>query len=216
LSANEGTADAANGGGNISLGNQNLAPERSKSYELGTKWDLLNKDLSLTAAIFRTEKTNGRVTMADGTTQLAGNYKVDGVELGIAGKLTSKWSVFGGYTYMKSKIVSNGNVATSAAYVGNQFANIPTQSASLWTTYDVLPKLTIGGGMYYMGKVFGNVANTKWVPSYTRIDAMASYVIDKNMTLQLNLQNLNDKVYYNQAYTAHYASIAPGLQPFWR
>lgn len=210
LSANEGTADAANGGGNISLGNQNLAPERSKSYELGTKWDLLNKDLSLTAAIFRTEKTNGRVTMADGTTQLAGNYKVDGVELGIAGKLTSKWSVFGGYTYMKSKIVSNGNVATSAAYVGNQFANIPTQSASLWTTYDVLPKLTIGGGMYYMGKVFGNVANTKWVPSYTRIDAMASYVIDKNMTLQLNLQNLNDKVYYNQAYTAHYASIAPG------
>lgn len=61
-----------------------------------------------------------------------------------------------------------------------------------------------------MSKVYGNVQNTKWVPAYTRFDAMASYIIDKNLTLQLNIQNLTDKVYFNQAYASHYASIAPG------
>ncbi|MFW1886645.1 TonB-dependent receptor domain-containing protein, partial [Acinetobacter nosocomialis] len=38
----------------------NLKPEEVKTYELGTKWDVLNNRLNLTAAIFRTEKTNTR------------------------------------------------------------------------------------------------------------------------------------------------------------
>jgi len=46
---------------------------------------VLDKKMLLTAAIFRTEKVNARVTAPDGTTQLAGNYTVDGVELGVAG-----------------------------------------------------------------------------------------------------------------------------------
>lgn len=41
-------------------------------------------------------------------------------------------------------------------------------------------------------------------------DAMAAYQLNKNVTQQLNVMNLADKVYYNQAYPAHYASIAPG------
>ena len=48
------------------------------------------------------------------------------------------------------------------------------------------------------------------MPSYARLDAMASYVVNRNLTLQLNLQNLTDKVYYNTAYPTHYANIAPG------
>jgi catecholate siderophore receptor len=206
LNTNDGTSD-----GSISVANQSLAPERSKSYELGTKWDVMDKRLSLTAALFRTEKTNARVTAADGTTQLAGNYKVDGVELGFAGNVTTKWQVFGGYTYMNSRIVDagfSGGVASTTN--GKQFANIPKTSLSLWNTYLLLPKLTIGGGAFYTSRVYGNTANTKWVPGYTRFDAMASYVIDKNMTLQLNIQNLTDKVYYNQAYASHFASIAAG------
>jgi catecholate siderophore receptor len=202
LNTNDGTSD-----GSISAANQNLDPERSKSYELGTKWDVIEKKLSLTAALFRTEKVNARVTQADGTTQLAGNYKVDGLELGFAGNLTARWQLFGGYTFMNSKIVDGGNASTTN---GKQFANIPKNSFSLWSTYMVMPRLSVGGGAFYTSRVYGNTANTKWVPGYTRFDAMASYVIDKNMSLQLNIQNLSDKVYYNQAYASHYASIAPG------
>jgi catecholate siderophore receptor len=197
-------------GGTLSAAIQSLDPERSKTYELGTKWDVFDKKALLTAAIFRTQKVNARVTAADGTTQLAGDYTVDGLELGVAGNLTKNWQVFGGYTYLDSEIVNGGGNAAGLATVGNQFANTPQNSYSLWTAYAILPKFTVGGGAFYTSKVYGNNANTKWVPAYTRIDAMATYVIDKNMTLQLNVQNLTDKVYYNQAYSSHYASIAPG------
>ena len=75
-----------------------------------------------------------------------------------------------------------------------------------------MPKLTLGGGAYYVSKVWGsaNPASPKWVPAYWRFDAMAAYRIDKHTTLQLNVQNVFDKVYFNQAYASHYASLAPG------
>jgi catecholate siderophore receptor len=65
-----------------------------------------------------------------------------------------------------------------------------------------------------MAKVFGNVANTKFVPGYTRFDATASVVVTVNVTLQLNIQNLTDKVYYDKAFASHYASMAPGRSAF--
>ena len=37
-----------------------VAPEETLSYEIGSKWDVIEERLSLTAAIFRTEKTNAR------------------------------------------------------------------------------------------------------------------------------------------------------------
>ena len=80
----------------------------------------------------------------------------------------------------------------------------------MWITYQIIPNLTVGGGAYYVSKVRGSEATNKWVPSYWRFDAMASYRINKNVTVQLNVFNLADKVYYNQAYASHYASIAPG------
>lgn len=202
--------DGSTEGGTLSAAIQDLDPERSKTYEIGTKWDVLDKKMLLTAAIFRTQKVNARVTAGDGTTQLAGDYKVDGIELGVAGNLTKNWQVFGGYTFLDSEIVNGGGNAAGLAVAGKQFPNTPRSSYSLWTTYAVMPKLTIGGGAFYTSRVYGNTANTKWVPSYTRFDAMATYVVDKNMTLQLNVQNLTDKVYFNQAYSSHYASIAPG------
>ena len=68
----------------------------------------------------------------------------------------------------------------------------------------------MGLGGNYVAKQYGNTANTKWIPSYVRWDAMVSYAINKNVTLQLNVQNLTDKLYFTKAYASHYAAIAPG------
>jgi catecholate siderophore receptor len=54
-----------------------LKPEKTKSIELGTKWDLLDKKLNLTAAVFRNEVTNVRITDATGT-YMGGNKEVNG------------------------------------------------------------------------------------------------------------------------------------------
>ena len=52
------------------------------------------------------------------------------------------------------------------------------------------------------------------MPDYWRFDARASVDLTKNVVLSVNAQNLTDKVYFNQAFTSHYASIAPGRTVF--
>lgn len=202
----------SNGDGteNLSAANQNLRPERTKNYEIGVKWDVLT-NLSLTSAIFRTTKDNARVTLTDGTTMsLDGEQKVRGFEIGFAGSVTPSWQVFGGYTYLDSELVDNGPRAADAANNGNEFPGIAKNSASFWTTYNVTEKWTVGGGANYMDRVYANTANTIILPSYTRFDAMTSYKIDKNLTLQLNVLNLTDKRYYDKSFTTHFANIAAG------
>ena len=74
----------------------------------------------------------------------------------------------------------------------------------------MLPKLSVGAGAFYVDSRFGNVANTVEVPDYWRYDAMAKYVINKNVDLQLNVQNLTDERYYDQVYSTHMAHVAAG------
>ncbi|KRG66914.1 TonB-dependent receptor [Stenotrophomonas terrae] len=217
--------DSGEGNDSISAAIENLKPQETKNYELGTKWDLLDKRLNLTAAIFHTEMSNARVTVDSGNTENAGKKAINGVEIGINGQITDNWNVAGGYTYMDSELKDNGFVCgvtvprgqpcPAGQYIvspnnGNMFPNTPKHAATLWTTYVFPFGLTVGGGASYVDKQYGDAANTKWVPSYTRWDAMIGYAIQDNISLQLNVQNLTDKTYFTKAYASHYASIAPG------
>lgn len=185
-----------------------MEPETTKNYEIGTKWDLLNDRLSLTADIFRTEKENARVQVDTTSYENAGKTRVQGVELSASGKITDKWQVFAGYAFMDSEQVDGGPLGR--ANDGNELPNTPKNSASLWTTYQVTPKLTIGGGAFYVDDVYGSVANTTMVDSYVRYDAMAAYKLTKNVDLQLNVQNLTNETYYDKAFSTHFANQAAG------
>ncbi|WP_374570536.1 TonB-dependent siderophore receptor [Acinetobacter sp.] len=185
----------------------NLKPEEVKTYEVGTKWDLLDEKLNLTAAVFRTEKENTRAVTTDGFTRNIGETRVDGIELGINGNITDKWAVSAGYTYLDSELVDDGPKESNE---GNQVQNVAKNSATLWTTYQILPQLQIGAGAAAMDKVYGNAANTKYVPGYVRYDAMARYNVNKNVDLQLNVNNLSDERYFTKAYASHYATEAEG------
>ncbi len=203
----EGSEGNPLGGGTV---NNDLKPETTKNYEIGTKWDLLNDQLSLTADIFHTEKENARVQVNTNTYENAGKTRVQGVELSATGRITDKWQVFAGYAYMDSEQIDGGDMPLNRANNGNELPNTPKNSASLWTTYQVLPRLTVGGGAFYVDDVFGNVANTTMVESYVRWDAMAAYKLTKNIDLQLNVQNLTNETYYDKAFSTHFANQAPG------
>lgn len=205
-------------GGSLNLARASLKPERTKSFEVGTKWDVLD-GLSLTAAAFYTQKSDARVLMVGGSYENAGEFEVKGIEFGAAGKITSKWDVFAGYTHLNSE---QSKVGTSGmeldlggqANKGNAMPGIAKNSVSVWTTYQVLPKLNIGGGAFYVDQVYADPGNKLFVPSYVRWDAMASYKFDDRISLQLNIQNLTDKRYFNQTYTRHFATVAPGRLAF--
>ena len=202
--------DAGDGSDGLTAAIQNLKAQRSRSIELGTKWELINRQLVVTGALFQIDMSNARVVAEDGSTQNIGKKSVKGFELGLAGNVTRDWQVFGGYTFLDAKLKNQGFTAGKpSADNGNVFPNTAKHSLSLWNNYQPIAGLTLGLGANYVGKQYGNTANTKWIPSYVRWDAMVSYAINKNVTLQLNVQNLADKLYFTKAYSSHYASIAP-------
>jgi catecholate siderophore receptor len=194
---------------NLSAVNADLEPERSRSYELGTKWLLAGGHLSLSSAVFQTTKENARVAIEPGNgarQQNVGEQKISGFEFSVSGQLTERWSLMGGYTYLDSKIVDDGPIAQDQ---GNVFPNTPKDSVSLWTSYAILPNLALGGGVNYVGKRYGNTTNTVWAPQYTTVDLMASWKPNEKMGFQLNVQNATDEVYFTRPFTTHYASIGP-------
>ncbi|QSE45422.1 TonB-dependent siderophore receptor [Acinetobacter johnsonii] len=215
-SANPVGVDAGDGSEGIGAAYSNLDPEESRTFEIGTKWDLLQDRLNLTAAIFRTEKQNARIQLSPTTYSNIGESKVNGLELGLNGKITDKWDISAGYTYLDSKATKNGvscrgtTCTDQSIFNGNQMPNVPKNSATLWTTYQIVPQLTLGAGAIAMDKVYGDLANTKYVPGYVRYDAMARYNVNKNVDLQLNVNNLADTRYFTKAYSSHYATEAEG------
>jgi len=180
-----------------------LDPEKNTTIEVGAKADFLNNKLSLTGAIFRIEKTNLRIPSDPSNTNAAlvldGLARVDGIELGIAGALTDKWQIFAGYSYLQSEIVKTSNLAE----LGRALPSTPHNNFNLWTSYAITPDLTIGGGVQFQDDAFANTTNTAYVPAFWKFDAMAAYKVTKNSTLQLNVYNIGDAMYYAQYYAGH-------------
>lgn len=231
-----------------------LKVEKTKSYEAGIKADVLDRRLSLTAAIFQTDTKNARVTSDANTVAFIGERRIRGVELGFNGNITERWSVFGGYTYLDAIIVDGGYTAFTVPAVvvggvttvpartilqpsvntGKQFPQTAKHSFTIWSNYEVISGLTLGGGAFYTSRVFGGYQDNRAVsgtgldavvnpptkviartiPGYWRFDARAGYRINDNFEISVNVLNLTNKIYFNQAYTTHYASIAPGRSAF--
>ncbi|MCZ2080186.1 MAG: TonB-dependent siderophore receptor [Bryobacterales bacterium] len=182
-----------------------LEPEKTYSVEGGTKWDLLNGRLSLSGAVFRVEKTNARtpgVLPDDPPMVLDGEQRVAGVEIGISGSLTRRWSLYSAYTYLASKILRSNNPAE----VGNELTNTPPHSLNIWTTYR-LGKLDLGGGTRFVDRRFNNNSNVRRADGYWTADAMASYPIVSHLDLRLNLYNLNNAYYFERLGGGH---LIPG------
>jgi catecholate siderophore receptor len=110
-------------------------------------------------------------------------------------------------------------VTIPSAFEGLPLANTPEHSFSLFTTYRVSPKLSLGGGVYYVAKSFGGNqggagggANRVYAPEYTRVDLFASYDINDTASLQLNVQNAGDEEYIMRTNGVHHADVAPARQ----
>lgn len=189
-------------------GTQSLTPVFSETDEVGVKADFFNNRLNANAAIFRTKKTGDyeAVTTSPPVYVAIGDSQVEGFEIGLSGKLTDQWSIFGGYTYLKSELVNSRTVAN----IGHELAMTPQNSFSLWSTYDITPAITIGGGAFYVDSRWSSVANDAKIPSYWRFDAMAAYKVTKNFTLQVNAYNLANEYYFDTAAGAGFAVPGTG------
>ncbi|ART80892.1 TonB-dependent receptor [Oceanisphaera avium] len=173
-------------------GVENLKSEKNDTWELGTKWELMDGRLGIDGALFRVDKTNAKEKDAADNMYTAGEQRVQGVELGITGEITEQWRVFANYTFLDSE---TKNSVTAPETIGNQLGNTPRNSANLWTTYEVAPGLELGYGAQYIGSRAVATDVPEKVDSYVVHNAMASYKVTDAFDLQLNVNNLFDKEY---------------------
>ncbi len=221
-SSNPSGQEIAAGGsfyGGLDNGGVVLAPERNMSYEAGIKYEY-NDDLLLTAAVFRTIKSDAREDYdPDGRngpepTQYLDTlkYSMTGIELGVSGNLTDRISLFGGAVFMDSKILAS-NTPTE---VGKDIANIAHQQFSLLGTYKYNEKLTLGARVTYAGgRKLGSVsANGNTLPDYTTLDLLATYKFSENAEMQFNVTNVADTTYYDSGYRSGspFTYVAPGRE----
>ena len=189
--------------GNIN--NAALEPQKTSTAELGSKWELLNKRLNVSAAIYRTEN-EGQVTQDPVSSVVTQDAKtrIDGVELAVVGQLTNFWQLSAGIGFMDSKQLDQRsvNATTGVVTVTDGVRWTPDVTASLWTSY-TLDKLTVGGGARYVSEQKRvitqgtNLAtqNMPVIPAYSVVDVMAAYKVSRNTTLRLNVYNLFDEEY---------------------
>jgi catecholate siderophore receptor len=200
--------------GPAGTGTANLAPEFNRSYEVGTKWDLINARFSVRADLFRTTKDNAREASPTNSLLyvLAGTQRVDGAELVLNGRVSNRWQVLSSYTYMHSEVVNSQYYPLS---VGYRLANVPNNLFNLWTTYQPMQRLTIGGGGNYVDcrtasstvPLDPTTHLVKQVPGYVVLNAMARYTLTDNLSLQANVFNLANRNYIDEIHPAH---IVPG------
>jgi catecholate siderophore receptor len=180
-----------------------LEPEESRSFEIGTKWELGGGRLGLAGAAFQTTKVNARVPgllPTDPPQVLDGEERVRGFEMSVDGRLTQRWTSRLAYTFLDSEITET----TDPESRGNALANTPEHSLSLWTTYRTPVGLEVGGGVQYVGDRFNNASGARVAPEYWLFDAMAAYPIHPQLTLRLNVQNLADERYIDRVGGGHF------------
>jgi catecholate siderophore receptor len=187
----------------------NVDPEEAETIEVGGKLDL-NSRLSLTAAAFRNERSSFRVPSGDPTIpeqQLDGNSRVDGIALGAAGAIGTKWSIFANYTYLDSEVVQSVSDqsllgGTIDILAGDPLPNTPEHSGSVWATYRITDALTVGYGVTHQGEyTFARTSATAdlyYTDAYLSHRAMAMYEWNDNISVQLNVDNVTDEEYYER------------------
>ncbi len=189
----------------LSVTTDTLKPEKFTNLEAGIKWDI-RPDLSLTGAAFRIDRTNVITVNPNDITRsfLTKGQRTEGVEVGINGQLTPNWSVMGGYAYQVGEITSE----QLGAPKGNTVAELPRNTFSLWSRYDVTPRFGAAAGVIYRSSMMASTDNLVVVPDFTRVDAALFARLSKNVRAQINIENLLNAKYFASVHNNN--NISPG------
>jgi catecholate siderophore receptor len=185
--------------------NSSVDPQKALNLELGTKWDLLNGRLAATAALFHSTNENDlvRSDVDPNFVIQYGEREVKGIELGLVGQVTDAWQISAGVTRQDTE-VTEGSIPASGGPSTQTGADInfsPKLSATLWTTYRIIPSLTVGGGARHISTSSRSVSNIPItagvfeLPSFTVVDLYANYQATQNIGIQLNAYNIFDEDY---------------------
>ncbi|MBA8882056.1 TonB-dependent siderophore receptor [Phyllobacterium myrsinacearum] len=188
---------------------ETLAPYQSKQYEIGAKIDL--DRVILTMAVFQIEKPYGQLE-----SQGAGLIFVDGgeqrnrgLEVNIAGEVSSNLRLLGGVAFIDGELTKTDNTTT----VGNTPIGVPSIQTNLGAEWDTpfMKGLTLAANVIYTDEQFADTANTQRLPSWVRLDLGARYstkIEDRPVTFRASIENVFNKDYWSGV--ASFGTISQG------
>ena len=187
-----------------------MDPVENTSLELGAKYNL-GGHFDLTAAVFQIKRDGVPISLGRGaTTSGEQEQEVTGVEFGVAGNITERWSLFGGLTLFETEITDSSR----PEQIGEMFPNVSEQSFTLTSRYEITDRLHVGGTAGYNSEKFGGTvaAGSTFVPDYWRFDVFGGYQITDNMDVSFNILNATDELYYDALYRSGtpFSYVAPG------
>ena len=181
---------------------QALKPEEFRNYEVGAKWDI-RPDLSATLAFYQLDRLNALATDPNNP---AVSFLVDGQRTRghrTGHKRQHYRRLEGLWRLCLTKTAKSPKVFQATALAGATLAQVPEHTFSLWNRYDITQQWGVGLGSVYRSKMFAATDNLVTLPGFLRFDAAVYYKVNKNIQLQVNVENLFDKEYYASAQQQH-------------
>jgi catecholate siderophore receptor len=192
-------------------GTSRTAPESSRNIELGAKLDAADGQATMRVALFHSTKYNERNRDADTVSGcnyvLSGERHAAGVELDLTGRITPAWEVYGSLAWIPVAEVDSSSGATGTEAVGSRPGLTPRYSGTIWTTYQVDPKLRVGGGVNVRAAdapVGLAAGSTLKAPAFATVDLMSEYQLTADLAFKLNVTNVADKHHADYLYRGHY------------
>src|SRR5690606_7319149 len=183
-------APATSGGLPVANAGEALEPYRTKQVEIGLKFD--RGRLGGALSLFQSRKPMSGVD-ASQVFGIVGHQRNRGLELSAYGVAAPGWKVLGGLSLLDSDV--DGNDAIGAPGVQ---ANVGVEWAPAgWRG------LAVDGRVIYTGTQYADAANSQELPSWTRFDVGARYVMpiggQQLLTLRARIENLADSDYWASA-----------------
>jgi outer-membrane receptor for ferric coprogen and ferric-rhodotorulic acid len=181
-----------------------LDPIVGKSSEAGVKGEFLDGRVNASLAVFRIKQDKlaqeaGRIDR-DGSGPLgpeayyraADGAKSEGFEFEVSGELARNWNATAGYSQFQAEDAAGADINTV----------YPRKLFRVFTSYRI-DALTVGGGVNWESRTYtidpGAPANTNGLieqDSFALANLMARYDISKNLSAQVNVNNLFDKKHF--------------------
>ncbi|MFG6205835.1 TonB-dependent siderophore receptor [Pseudomonas retamae] len=187
-----------------------LEPIVGENYEVGIKGEYFNGALNASLAVFQMDQTN-RATLAQ--TQLgcpeltcyetSGKVRSQGVDMELQGALTDNWQVGAGYTYTRAHYIKDENPANNNQRFDTDTPEHLFKVSTVYRFKGPLEKLRVGGNVYWQSRMYNDIelANNGSYRleqgGYAVTDLMAGYEVNKHLDLQVNANNIFDRVYYS-------------------
>ena len=184
----------------LSATSARLDPDVFESTEFGVKLALAN-NMSFTAAYFDSEQVRAERDNDTGETSEVRGLTVSGIELELKGRVNDSLNLAVGYSDLSGE-TSSGGIPRE----------IPEHTLSAYVTYQMNDQLSWALGLTQQGesKIKDNTPGLV-LPEYTRVDLAAYYVVAKNLTVQMNVENLMDELYFPHSHSTHQATVGESV-----